>query len=354
MSHPYMDLPEKAFWRSAISERSPLELQDVYVPRFEIGPGARIAAAGSCFAQHIGRQFKQRGFAFLDLEPPPPMLPPDEQARFGFGLYSARYGNVYSVRQLVQMFERAEGSFQPQERVWQQGDRFFDPFRPSIEPDGFASEERLEADRQHHLSKVDRLLAQADVFVFTFGLTESWVSPEDGAVLPTCPGTVAGEFDAARHRFHNFGFPEVMEDAERFIRRALDRNPAMKILLTVSPVPLTATASGHHVLPATIYSKSVLRAVCGALYEKYPQVDYFPSYELVSSHPMRAMFFEPNLRSVAAAGVRHVMDVFFAAHGGSGPSARSADPVAARAASGADDDDDDAICDEVILEEFAR
>ena len=37
-------------------------------------------------------------------------------------------------------------------------------------------------------------------------------------------------------------------------------NPKARLVLTVSPVPLAATASGSHVLPATIYSKSVLRA----------------------------------------------------------------------------------------------
>ena len=38
------------------------------------------------------------------------------------------------------------------------------------------------------------------------------------------------------------------------------RTPKLRILLTVSPVPLTATAGDDHVLLATTYSKSVLRA----------------------------------------------------------------------------------------------
>jgi hypothetical protein len=33
----------------------------------------------------------------------------------------------------------------------------------------------------------------------------------------------------------------------------------LRIVLTVSPVPLVATVTGSHVVPATIYSKSVLR-----------------------------------------------------------------------------------------------
>ena len=156
----------------------------------------------------------------------------------------------------------------------------------------------MERDRHHHLKMVAQLLRMTDVFVFTFGLTEAWVCRDDGAVLPTCPGTIGGKFDAKRHVFHNFTFNEVLSDAEKFINLALDENPNIKFIFTVSPVPLTATATNDHVLSASVYSKSVLRAVCGELYNKYEMVDYFPSYELVASHPMRAVYYMPNLRTM--------------------------------------------------------
>jgi predicted Zn-dependent protease len=63
-------------------------------------------------------------------------------------------------------------------------------------------------------------------------------------------------------------------------------NPTIKILVTTSPVPLSATFSGQDIRIANTYSKSILRAVCGALTLKRPLVDYFPSYESVMlSHP---------------------------------------------------------------------
>lgn len=313
-----------------------------------------IAAAGSCFAQHIGKHFKTRGYSFLDLEPPPPSLAPSLYADYGFDLYSARYGNVYSIRQLLQLFKRACGSYIPKETSWEQGGRFYDPFRPSIEPQGFASKLELERDCAYHLLMLRSLLPKTELFVFTFGLTEAWLA--DDAVLPTCPGTIAGNFDETRHRFHNFNYREVLADAEEFIAMALATNPSMKFLFTVSPVPLTATATSQHVLPATVRSKSVLRAVCGELYDKYPQVDYFPSYELVSSHPMRAMFYQPNLRNVAATGVQHVMDTFFSAHPSSAHPAAENPEKAIGKQTGAPDTSlsDDTVCDEAILEAFAR
>ena len=345
--NPYSNLPPRAFWRRAVSDESPMQMTEIYQPRFMVDKTMRIVAAGSCFAQHIGTEFKRRGYRFIDAEPLPEGLPHAKRHDFGFDMYSARYGNVYSVRQLLQLFARASGEFKPKEPAWIEANgRARDPFRPNIEPDGFDNLAELRRDRAWHLARVRELLRRADVFVFTFGLTEAWECIADGAILPLCPGTAGGTFDAARYRFKNFTYPEVWADAEAFIKLALSINPAMKFIFTVSPVPLTATATGDHVLSASVYSKSVLRAVCGDLRAKYPMVDYFPSYELVASHPMRAMYFMPNLRNVALAGVAQVMNVFFNAQGWT-----EVAPVAAKAKA---PDPADVVCDEAILETFGR
>lgn len=344
-ANPYVKQPSRAFWRSAVSDVSPIEMDGLYAPRFQITRDTRISAAGSCFAQHIARQFKARNFRFTDVEPAPPFLDAETADEFGYGQYSARYGNVYSIRQLLQLFARAEGTMDPADHVWMKDGRAFDPFRPTIQPGGFSSVAEMEADREYHLDQVQTLLAQTDLFVFTFGLTEAWVNKRDGAVLPSCPGTHAGTFDSDTYVFRNFRFAEVLQDAEAFIALARKHNPDMRFLFTVSPVPLTATATDQHVLAATTYSKSVLRAVCGELAMAHDYVDYFPSYELVASHPMRGIFYRPNMRNVAAEGVSRVMDIFFAAHGDTGvpmtdqpdtPSVPTSDPA----------------CDEEILEFF--
>lgn len=354
--HPYAGLPSEAFWRSSVADVSPLELSGIYRPRFEISRSTPIAAAGSCFAQHIGKQFKARGYRFLDVERPPPLLPTAKLHAYGYDLYSARYGNIYSIRQMRQLLERAEGTFAPVEQVWETDGRFYDPFRPTVEPGGYDTADEVLRSASAHLQAVRRLFRQAKLLVFTFGLTEGWVNRADGSTYPTCPGTIAGTYDEEKYAFHNFGVAEILEDAEAVIALVRRHSPDIRFLFTVSPVPLTATASGQHVLPATVYSKSVLRAVCGELYQRYDNVDYFPSYELVSSHPMRAMFFEPNLRSVAATGVRHVMDYFFSAHGASTESAggstgrprRTSEPTVPPRT------EDDVVCEEALLEAFDR
>lgn len=118
-----------------------------------------------------------------------------------------------------------------------------------------------------------------------------------------------------------------------------------KVLLTVSPVPLTATANGGHILPASTYSKATLRAVAGDFARAHDNVDYFPSYEIVTNPARRSAFFDPNLRTVREEGVSAVMRVFFHHHGGQG--ADLAVSAAAKA-------EIDADCEDALLEGFAR
>jgi hypothetical protein len=345
--HPYKSLESRAFWRTAVAEKNPFDISDLYRKKFEITPRDKISTAGSCFAQHIGRRLKASGFRYVDLEPGPSLLPRSIRSDFGYGVFSARYGNIYTTRQLLQLFLRAFGEFTPKNDVWTRNGRYYDAFRPTIEKGGFAGEEELLLARNHTFAMVRRIFSNSHVFVFTLGLTEAWVSRDDGSVYPVCPGVEAGSFDPDRHEFRNFTFNEISSDLQELMDRVKAINPGLRFLLTVSPVPLTATASGQHVLLATTHSKSVLRSVAGELAERDDFVDYFPSYEIITAAPMRSMFFDPNLRSVNPAGVDLVMRHFFQQHPPSG-SVRPLRPAAPKTLT-----DEDVVCDEGKLEKWS-
>lgn len=334
---PYNKLPEKNFWKLAVATVSPYSIQGLYQKKFEIKKTDILTTAGSCFAQHISRYMQNYGFNYKDYEPAPSGIQ-GHPKNSGYGIYSARYGNIYTIRHLLQLFERAFGEFVPSDEVWVSKGRFFDPYRPTIEPNGFESLENLEDSKKNHLSKVRTMFTELDIFVFTLGLTEAWVNSKDGVVYPICPGVSAGSFDATKHVFHNFNAQEMFDDFNLFITKLRAINKNAKFILTVSPVPLTATATENHVLNATSYSKSALRAVAGMLYQKHACVDYFPSYEIISSFPFRGMFYEPNLREVSKEGVRFAMQHFFNEH------QLEREPISEN------EDDNDTMCDEILLE----
>jgi hypothetical protein len=140
------------------------------------------------------------------------------------------------------------------------------------------------------------------------------------------------------HRFVNHNTADVVSRLEATMNRLREVRPGMRFLLTVSPVPLTATASGGHVLTATMHSKSVLRAAAGEMVARRDDVDYFPSYELIAGFQSGGRYYEPNLRSVRLDGVDFVMRHFAAGLG----------VVAAEA------DDGELSCEEALLESFAQ
>jgi hypothetical protein len=191
MPSPYEGLPSNRFWKSAVSQDPLRTIAGLYTKRFEICRTDRIATAGSCFAQHIGRHLRKKSFNVIDAEPPEPGLSKEIAARYGYGLFSARYGNVYTARQLYQLAREAFGEFTPADAVLQRGGRFFDAMRPSVEPDGLETADLVRRHRERHLKRVREVFSQAQIFVFTFGLTEAWVERRSGTVYPTAPGTIA-------------------------------------------------------------------------------------------------------------------------------------------------------------------
>lgn len=309
-SSPYQGLSDHQFWRRAVERVAPEAIDPVTATRFQLTRTDRVATAGSCFAQHIARTLQRQGFNYLVSDADPTLSPEVAQQR-GFGMYSARYGNIYTARQLLQLFDRAHGDFHPLDQAWLRDDgRQVDPFRPQIEPRAFARPVDVEFARKRHLLDVRRMFSELDVFVFTLGLTEGWRRRADGAVFPLAPGVAGGRFDPALYEFVNFSTDEVLNDLRQFMLRLRGVNPRARMIVTVSPVPLIATYENRHVLVSTVHSKSVLRAAAGALANSDERVEYFPSYEIITGMPSRGAYFEADLRSVTEAGVAHVMRTF--------------------------------------------
>jgi hypothetical protein len=309
--HGYSGLPAYCFWRETVCDRAPHNVDPVVAAKFKISRTDRVATAGSCFAQHISRRLLAAKFNYLVTETAHPLFNEHCYRGFNYGVYSARYGNIFTVRQLKQLLQRAYGLYAPEEDVWRgEGERAIDPFRPIIQPRGFACNAELRADRAQHFDAVRRAIEIMDVLVFTLGLTEAWVSRRDGAIYPLCPGVAGGEFDRERYKLHNFRVHEVVEDLGWVAEFIASKNARAKLLLTVSPVPLAATAEDRSVLVSTTYSKSVLRVAAEEISQSYPYVAYYPAYEIITGSFTRGAYFDVDLRKVTDAGVDHVMRLF--------------------------------------------
>jgi hypothetical protein len=174
LTHPYSDLPAKAFWKTAVADRVGQPFEALWTPRFDIRASTRFATAGSCFAQHISRWLRSHGFSWIDSERAPSELSAADAQAGGWGVFSFRTANIYTVAQLQQWVSWALGDAVPPDEVWEDGGRFFDPFRPTVPAGGYATAEEGLRARAHTLARIREAVSQIDVLVFTLGLTEGW------------------------------------------------------------------------------------------------------------------------------------------------------------------------------------
>jgi len=310
--NPYASLPDHRFWRKAVAAVPPFALDPIVKTPFKIAKEDKVATAGSCFAQEIAHQLQLSGYRYYLAEEPAEGVTPKEAKRRNYAMYSCRYGNLYTTTQLLQLLQRAYGEFQPQLDVWtNQEGRFVDPFRPRIEPDGYASADEMRADRERHLAAVRKMVETMDVFVFTFGLTECWRHRPDGAVLQLAPGVAGGEFDADLYEFWNMSVGEVVRDFLASVDIMQARNPRVRMILSVSPVSIIATGEDRHVLVSNSASKAILRAAADEVVRARSNIAYFPSYDLVTAAPNAARFYGDDTRRINGFGIDRTMQVFF-------------------------------------------
>lgn len=329
---------ETQFWKTGVAQ---IELGvDSFgffdAPLINKKPGS-IASVGSCFAQHVGKWLLDNGYCFRQSQ-----LCSNQISSFALG-------NIYTPRCLLQWLKLDIKDTPPDRHdihYCQNTATYFDLLRPSVNPEGFGSRGALIDARLRAQSELVKTLESTDTLIFTLGLTEAW-KDTNGVFYPSCPGVIAGKYDERIHQLHEFDYQEILSDLTE-IRTLVKRlNPELEIILTVSPVPLTATATDKHVLVASHYSKAVLRAVAGYMSDNYPDISYFPSFEIINVNHQNDFRFERNRRTVSDKAVEYVMHHFNKAIGDHSMSAPESISQSVK-------DGYDVICDEEKIEAERR
>ena len=338
---PYSESPARAYWRQSVADRSVFDIAEVWTPKYPLGEGDIFATYGSCFAQHFSKALRGSGLMWIDAEPAPSYASKQLCRDFNYGVFSSRTQNIYTPTMLLQWLRMSVSKTYQDYEVWAQDGRYYDPLRPSLEPNGFASKSEVISARERTCKSLILSVKQSTTFVFTLGLTERWLNTSTDMEYAQCPGVHVGLFNEAEHSPDNLQLPDLLSAMSTSFRVLRTLNPDLKVLLTVSPVPLAATFQDKHILVATVEAKSVLRTAASLCCQKYSYVDYFPSYELISSFPVRGVFYEPDLRTVNSQGVGFVMDIFF--KGINFDHVISLENIST---------DEDIICEEILLDAF--
>src|SRR5581483_5094674 len=152
-------------------------------------------------------------------------------------------------------------------------------------------------------------LREASVIVMTLGLNEVWFDRATGRHVNAAPSYHTTRRDPDRYELHITDVADNVAELNQIRRLILSVNPRARFIVTVSPVPLSETFSGRDVLTANLYSKSTLRAAADIFAQSHLDVDYFPSYDIVSMSP-RVSSYEPDCLHVADSVVGRIIQMF--------------------------------------------
>jgi hypothetical protein len=145
--------------------------------------------------------------------------------------------------------------------------------------------------------------------VVTLGLTEVWFDRQTNLYLNVAPDRAAVRSDPSRFSCLVTSFQENRDGLEQIYLLAKRVAPQIKVLVTVSPVALTATFRPVDVVVANMASKCTLRAVADDWAASHADVDYFPSFELVL-HSNQDVVRKVDRSHVTMSTSRAIIDLF--------------------------------------------
>ncbi len=216
----------------------------------------RVLAVGSCFAQHFTLWLAEHGFNRTF-----PNSPYNALLRFGSQFESAAV--------IAQQFRWIFDELDPATLLW------IDKNRQIIA----ATEEGKKEGRA--------TLEQTDVLILTLGLSEVWYDKVSGE--PLWRVLTENTFDPQRHVFRVETTAATIESLHIIENLRCKYLPNLKIVFTLSPIPLKTTSRPTSAITANCASKAILRAALDEFLQSHSallnkHLFYFPSYELVTEY----------------------------------------------------------------------
>lgn len=199
-----------------------------------------IFCLGSCFAREIAKRLLQRNFPAKFVE------------------MAEHINSTYANRYLLDWaFGECEG--QPKDRITQLC------LDMNLTPQGL-----LESIRN------------SQIVIYTLGVAPVFVDKnnDNQFVMPT-KSSLSTSALAELYEFRTTTVQENVENLKYILARLRSVNPSIKMVVTVSPVPLRTTFEFKSAVLADCLSKSTLRVAAQEFVNTHPDVIYWPSFEIV-------------------------------------------------------------------------
>lgn len=277
-----------------------------YEPKFLIDVDSAFFCVGSCFARNIEEHLIYNGRKVLSKRL---IAPKDEAPARPNGMVN-KFTSMSIFNELRWATDKPvvdESLFEETASGWQDLQ-----LAPGIPP---VSLERAIERRHYLIDTYFSRVAEASVVIVTLGLNEVWLDNGSNCYLNCAPSYTSVRRDEGRYSLVVTDVMQNLEELER-IRSMLRRlNPDVKMIVTVSPVPMGATFTGFDVAIANTRSKSVLRVAAEQFAQVHDDVDYFPSYDIINLAP-RSEAYGADCLHVANTVVGRIMKMFLSSYVG--------------------------------------
>ncbi len=255
-------------------------LQPKFLIDFEANP--TVFTIGSCFAREIEDAIAPLG---VNLPTKKFSAPLSERGKTRPNSLLNEYNPGAMSQRIIWALE---GKSAPVETIVPSGESYVDLLLPA----GYGVTHERALNRRQEIFEIYESLASCDVVVITLGLVEIWYDQEAKCYLNRMPPHALAAEHPDRFIFKRLDISEAYSLLTECIKALAEAGK--KVILTVSPVPLTTTFDVSDAVIANEYSKSVLRICADRLSRNFTNVDYFPSYEIARSAGLSA-YIEDNI-----------------------------------------------------------
>ena len=221
-----------------------------------------VFSIGSCFSTMLGEKLHERKFNVLNNP----------------------FGTIFNPISIFMLLSRAlKGTRLDEDMAFEFQERFFH----------FSMHSSISAPQQQDLwAKIEAGLLQTRQFLtrsshifITFGTAHIYQLKRNGKFVANCHKQPQGLFNKRL-----LELDEIKASFKEFHTLLEKENPDAEIILTVSPVRHTKDG-----IPENQLSKSLLRVLCHQLDQLYPNVSYFPSYELMMDDLRDYRFYKEDM-----------------------------------------------------------
>jgi hypothetical protein len=227
-----------------------------------MGISDRILTIGSCFADIMGSRLRSAKVTTL----------------------ANPFGNLYNPYSIFKAIQYAIANELPTANTFLQHQDVFLNYDFHSELSSLR-QDKLLSQLTEIIGTSHNFIKNAQWLILTFGTAWVYTQKDTGEVVANCHKQPKALFTKSL-----MTQKQIMSSFDSFYHDLRQLNPAIKIILTVSPVRHL-----NDTLELNSVSKSVLRTSCYTIVQENPEITYFPAYEILLDDLRDYRFYKPDM-----------------------------------------------------------